>query len=73
MFYGFWRWEYLSVMFISALTDYFTAIAIGNAPLENRRRRNILLAFTMAVNLGLLCYFKYLYFLTDNANTALNF
>jgi D-alanyl-lipoteichoic acid acyltransferase DltB (MBOAT superfamily) len=60
-------------MFISALTDYFTAIAIGNAPLENRRRRNILLAFTMAVNLGLLCYFKYLYFLTDNANTALNF
>jgi D-alanyl-lipoteichoic acid acyltransferase DltB (MBOAT superfamily) len=27
----------------------------------------------MAVNLGLLCYFKYLYFLTDNANTALNF
>lgn len=73
MFYGFWRWEYLSVMFISALTDYFTAIAIGNTPLENRRRRNILLAFTMAVNLSLLCYFKYLYFLTDNANSALNF
>ena len=29
VFYGFWRWEFLSVMFISALTDYFTAIEIG--------------------------------------------
>jgi alginate O-acetyltransferase complex protein AlgI len=73
IFYGFWRWEYLSVMFISALTDYFTAIAIGNTPIENKRKRNALLAVTLAVNLGLLCYFKYLFFLTDNTNSILNF
>lgn len=38
VFYGFWRWEYLSVMFISALTDYYTAIAIGNTSLDNKER-----------------------------------
>jgi len=72
-FYGFWRWEYLSVMFLSALTDYFTAIAIGNTPLENKRKRNLLLAITLIVNLGLLGYFKYLYFFTENTNQLLTF
>lgn len=71
VFYGFWRWEYLSVMFISALTDYFTALEIGKTPIENKRKRNALLAVTLIVNLGLLCYFKYLYFITDNTNTLL--
>jgi alginate O-acetyltransferase complex protein AlgI len=71
IFYGFWRWEYLSVMFISALTDYFTALEIGKTPIENKRKRKLLLAVTLIVNLGLLCYFKYLYFITDNTNTLL--
>ena len=70
-FYGFWRWEYLSVMFVSALTDYYTAIAIGNTPTENRKKRKALLAITLVVNLGLLCYFKYLYFFTQNTNSLL--
>jgi alginate O-acetyltransferase complex protein AlgI len=70
-FYGFWRWEYLSVMFVSALTDYFTSLAIAETPMENQRRRKNLLFITLAVNLGLLFYFKYLYFFTDNTNTLL--
>lgn len=73
IFYGFWRWEYLSVMFVSALTDYYTAIAIGNTPVENQRRRKALLSITLIVNLGLLCYFKYLFFFTENTNTLLSF
>lgn len=68
VFYGFWRWEYLAVMFVSALTDYFTAIAIDQTPQENRRRRKGLLIITLVVNLGLLAYFKYLYFFTDSTN-----
>jgi alginate O-acetyltransferase complex protein AlgI len=71
-FYGFWRWEYLSVMFVSALTDYYTSLAIANTPTENRRRRRALLWITLVVNLGLLFYFKYLYFFTDNTNTLLH-
>ena len=70
VFYGFWRWEFLGVMFVSAITDYFTALEIGKTSLENKKRRNWLLAITLIVNLGLLVYFKYLYFLTENMNTA---
>ena len=72
VFYGFWRWEFLSVMFISALTDYFTAIEIGKTPLENKKKRRFLLGVTLLVNLGLLFYFKYLYFLTENINLSMD-
>ena len=70
-FYGFWRWEYLIVMFASALTDYYTALAIGNTSVNNKRKRHLLLSITLIVNLGLLCYFKYLYFFTQNTNSLL--
>lgn len=72
IFYGFWRWEYLSVMFVSALTDYFTALEIGKTPVEQKKKRRALLAITLTVNLGLLCYFKYLYFFTENSNQLLS-
>lgn len=68
VFYGFWRWEFLGVMFVSALTDYFTAIEIAKTSPDNRHRRKLLLGITLFVNLGLLVYFKYLYFLTENLN-----
>ena len=78
IFYGFWRWEYLGVMFVSALTDYFTAIQIEKTPISNKRKRKQLLALTLVVNLGLLIYFKYLYFFSENLNfifdsTGINF
>ena len=69
VFYGFWRWEYLGVMFISAITDYYTAILIENTPVQDKIKRKRLLAITLIVNLGLLGYFKYLYFFTDNLNS----
>ena len=72
VFYGFWRWEYLSVMFISAITDYFTALAIGATPIDNKKKRFRLLALTLTVNLGLLIYFKYLFFITENINSILD-
>jgi alginate O-acetyltransferase complex protein AlgI len=73
VFYGFWRWEFLGVMFVSALTDYFTALEIGKTSPDNHRRRKWLLGITLFVNLGLLVYFKYLYFLTDNLNGLFHF
>jgi len=72
IFYGFWRWEYLSVMFVSALTDYFTAIQIEQTPISNIKKRKRLLAITLFVNLGLLIYFKYLFFFTENVNALSN-
>lgn len=71
VFYGFWRWEYLSVLFASAITDYFVARAIGATPEENKRKRKGLLMISLVVNLGLLFYFKYLFFITANTNSFL--
>lgn len=71
VFYGFWHWEYLAVMFVSALTDYFTSLAIYKTPKSQKKKRRYLLFITLIVNLGLLVYFKYLYFFTDNSNTLL--
>lgn len=72
IFYGFWRWEFLSVMFVSAMTDYLTAIAIFNTPVKYEKKRKFLLAITLIINIGLLSYFKYLYFFTENINSFVN-
>lgn len=69
-FYGFWRPEFLAVMFLSAITDYFVALRIEATETPAQRRGWLLLSLT--VNLGLLCYFKYLFFIVDNAVAVLN-
>lgn len=70
VFYGFWKWEYLGIIFLSAVVDYWVSNAIYNTPEENKSRRKKLLAVSLTVNLGLLCYFKYLIFITTNLNEA---
>lgn len=70
-FYGFWRPEFLAIMFLSATTDYFVAMRIEAT--ENRASRRRWLLLSLAVNIGLLCYFKYLFFVVDNAVAVLNF
>lgn len=71
MFYGFWRPEFLIVMLVSAGTDYFVAQRI-EANSEAGSRRAWLLV-SLVVNLGLLFYFKYLFFVIDNAYATLHF
>ena len=57
-------------MFLSASTDYFVAMRIEATADPVKRRRWLLLS--LSVNLGLLCYFKYLFFIVDNAVTVLH-
>ncbi len=73
LFYGFWRWEYLIVMFFAAFTDYYTSLMIFNTPRENKIKRKLLLLLTLIINLGMLFYFKYLYFVLENSNSLLTF
>ena len=68
VFYAFWRWEYLSVLLLSAVTDYFVARGLQHIPIEHKSKRKRLLAVSLTVNLGLLFYFKYLLFFTTNLN-----
>jgi alginate O-acetyltransferase complex protein AlgI len=68
VFYAFWRWEYLSVLLLSAGVDYFAARGIESTPASETRKRKMLLGISLTINLGLLCYFKYLVFFTENLN-----
>jgi D-alanyl-lipoteichoic acid acyltransferase DltB (MBOAT superfamily) len=63
-FYGFWRVEFLPLMLVSTCVDYVAAHGIHRSP--DRRRRRAWLAFSLAVNLALLLYFKYLLFFAAN-------
>ncbi|MDP2829691.1 MAG: MBOAT family O-acyltransferase [Sulfuricellaceae bacterium] len=71
IFYGFWRPEFLAVMILSAATDYFVAIRIEATDVLKKRR--LWLLVSLAVNLGLLFYFKYLLFVVDNAIVVMRF
>ncbi len=68
-FYGFWRVEFLPLLLVSTVTDYVAARAIDAT--ADLRRRRVFLGLSLAVNLGLLFYFKYLIFFADNATGLL--
>ncbi len=69
-FYGFWRPEFLVVMLVAAGTDFFVARRI-EASADDRVRWRWLLV-SLIINLGLLFYFKYLFFFLDNAVATLH-
>jgi D-alanyl-lipoteichoic acid acyltransferase DltB (MBOAT superfamily) len=71
VFYGFWRFEYLAIMLISATVDYFAAHGIYSA--TTRWRRRAFLGLSLGVNLGFLFYFKYLIFFANNTRSLLHF
>ncbi len=64
IFYGFWRIEFIPVMLASVLTDYWAAIKMS-AKSEKQAKKPFLL-LSLAVNLSLLFYFKYLIFFAEN-------
>lgn len=75
VFYGWWDWRFLTLIFASTLVDFLIGIQIGNAnnselPIEapknarsSKGKRWLLLS--LAVNLGMLCYFKYANFFIE--------
>ncbi|MEM9820476.1 MAG: MBOAT family O-acyltransferase [Bacteroidota bacterium] len=73
LFYGFWRVEYLAVMLLSTFTDYFVALELGKTELSQKRKRFQLLLVSLVLNLGLLIYFKYLYFISENISHLASF
>ena len=65
VFYGFWRVDFIPLVLFSALLDYFLAIAIDR--IEEPRARRRLLLISVAANLLILGFFKYLVFFTESA------
>jgi D-alanyl-lipoteichoic acid acyltransferase DltB (MBOAT superfamily) len=85
VFYGSWDWRFLSLIWISTLADYTIARAMARADLNQtdndpqnpdtrdieKVRRRLMLS-SVAVNLGILGFFKYFNFFADSAATLLN-
>ncbi|MGI9647084.1 MAG: MBOAT family O-acyltransferase [Acidimicrobiia bacterium] len=69
-FYGFWNWRFVGLLVVSSLANQFFAVRIHQAPDLNKRRAFV--AGAIAVNLGLLGYFKYYGFFVESVNSMLD-
>lgn len=64
LFYGWWDYRFLALIAASTLVDYCIGLAMAN---ENvRKKRKLLLIFSLVFNLGLLGFFKYFNFFIDS-------
>ncbi len=68
VFYGWWDWRFLSLIAASSLLDYAVGIGLGRARAPAARR--LLLAASLAGNLGLLGFFKYFDFFLESLRAA---
>ncbi len=66
IFYAWGEPRYLAIMILTILVNYVGAIEM--ARFSNRKKRKLILAATVLVDLSFLIYFKYFNFLIDNAN-----
>jgi D-alanyl-lipoteichoic acid acyltransferase DltB (MBOAT superfamily) len=68
-FYANWNPKFLSLLVLSTVMDYFCGIAVDR--IEAPRKRKAFVALSMALNLGMLGYFKYYNFFADSLQVAL--
>lgn len=64
LFYGAWDWRFLFLLMFSSTMDYFFAGAIGKTASPRARRGWV--AASIAMNLGILGFFKYFNFFVDS-------
>lgn len=62
-FYMCWNVQYALLIAASTLVTYLCALALGR--MEAKAGRRAVLALGLAINLGILCFFKYFGFFTD--------
>jgi alginate O-acetyltransferase complex protein AlgI len=70
-FYGWWDWRFLSLIFISTVTDYLCGLQIDKH--REVKVRKIYLTLSVLVNLTILGFFKYFNFFADSFVSVLSF
>ena len=65
-FYAWWNWRYLPVLIAATTVDYVAGLWIARSEVEARRR--LLLAASLATNVGILVYFKFAAFFFGSLN-----
>src|SRR5262245_64955568 len=68
-FYACWEPRFLALLVLSTVMDYACGLAVDR--IEEPRRRKLFVALSMALNLGMLGYFKYYNFFAENLQQAL--
>jgi len=64
IFYGFWKIEFIPIMLLSVVVDWFVAQKM----LKSKKQKKFLfLLVSLITNLGLLFYFKYLIFFAESS------
>ncbi|MCI5130257.1 MAG: MBOAT family protein [Candidatus Electrothrix sp. EH2] len=69
-FYGCWDYRFLLLLLLTVFVDYSAARLIHAS--EDQKQKKRILFFSVFVNLGILCYFKYVNFFLKNALILLN-
>jgi len=64
LFYGWWDWRFLILIFVSSIIDYAVGLGLSNTTHQNRRK--VLLLTRIVANLGVLGFFKYFNFFSEN-------
>lgn len=64
IFYGWWSWKLLGLIALSSIVDYIIGILLNKE--EKKKNRIALLCISIAFNIGLLMYFKYMNFFIDS-------
>jgi D-alanyl-lipoteichoic acid acyltransferase DltB (MBOAT superfamily) len=64
VFYGFWDWRFLPLIVVSSVTDFFLGSLLGKT--DDKPKRKLFLIISLAVNLGILGFFKYFNFFVDS-------
>jgi D-alanyl-lipoteichoic acid acyltransferase DltB (MBOAT superfamily) len=68
-FYACWDPRFLALLVLSTVMDYGCGLAV--ARIDDPRRRKLFVVLSMALNLGMLGYFKYFNFFAESLHAAL--
>src|SRR5271167_458995 len=68
-FYACWDPRFLALLVLSTVMDYGCGLAVDR--IEEARKRKLFVALSMALNLGMLGYFKYFNFFAESLHAAL--
>ena len=61
-FYGCWAWRFLVLIFITTVLSYLSGILIE----RYRNKGKLICGVNIAINIGILCYYKYFNFFAEN-------
>lgn len=70
-FYGCWDYRFLVLIFISSITDYIIGIKIDKTSTHKKRKAWLILS--IAINIGLLGFFKYYNFFVSSFSDFVSF